>query len=322
MEQQASRYSSQPLSKAEALEQIGALARAHQLTLDEISAHLTQTSLKDKSSAWLSRLLGYLGAVFVFGGLALYIGMIWSDLNSLARVIITFGPGIAAFILGIVTLKDERFIRASTPLFLKAALLQPIGMFVFLDEYASGDDTQLAAMVVFGILAVQFLLCFVIFQRTTLLFFGYLFWNASVGILMDRCEVPEDPMSIGLSLSILMVAWSIDRTKHKPIAAFWYFMGGVGLLWSVFQSVENSQWDIVLLPISIGLMWVSVRMHSRTMLLVGTFGLLGFLTYYTDEYFKDITGWPIALMLMGFMLVGISYMAVRLSHKIKSDAAY
>lgn len=319
---QPTRYPAPETTRAEALSQIAALARSHHLTLDEIGAHLTQTALKDRSSAWLSRLMGYLGAVFVFGGLALYIGMIWNDLNSLARVIITFGPGVVAFMLGIVTLKDERFARASTPLFFKAAVLQPVGMFVFLDEYASGDDTQLAAMVVFGILAVQFLVCFLIFQRTTLLFFGYLFWNASVGILMDRCEVPEDPMGIGLSLSILIVAWSIDRTKHKPIAAFWYFMGGVGLLWSVFQSVENSQWDIIMLPVSIGLMWVSVRMHSRTMLLVGTFGLLGFLTYYTDEYFKDITGWPIALMMMGFLLVGISYMAVRLSQKIKSDAAY
>ncbi|MBP7758968.1 MAG: DUF2157 domain-containing protein [Alphaproteobacteria bacterium] len=313
--------SSPEIAKAAALEQIALLARTHHLSLDEIGAHLTKTALKDRSSAWLSRLLGYIGAVFVFGGLALYMGMIWNDLNSPARVIITFGPGIAAFILGIVTLKDERFMRASTPLFLKAAILQPVGMFVFLDEYASGDDTQLAAMVVFGILAVQFLLCFLIFRRTTLLFFGYLFWNASVGILMDRCEVPEDPMGIGLSLSILMVAWSIDRTKHKPIAAFWYFVGGVGLLWSVFQSVENSAYDIIMLPVMIGLMWVSVRMHSRTMLLVGTFGLLGFLTYYTDQYFKDITGWPLALMMMGFMLVGISYMAVRLSQKIKSEAS-
>ena len=45
-------------------------------------------------------------------------------------------------------------------------------------------------------------------------------------------------------------------------------------------------------------------------------------SYYTDQYFKDITGWPLALMMMGFMLVGISYMAVRLSQKIKSEASH
>ena len=138
---------------------------------------------------------------------------------------------------------------------------------------------------------------------------------------MDRCEVDEDVFGVGMSLSVLMVAWSIDRSIHKPIAAFWYFIGGLGLIWSVYDIVDHSPSDIVLLPVSIFMMWVSVRMHSRTLLLVGTFGLLGFLTYYTDEYFKDVTGWPIALMLMGLLLIGISYTAVQLSHKIKRDTA-
>ena len=308
-------------SKAQALEQIGTLAREHGITLDEIGAHLTRVSLKDKSSTWLTRLLGYVGAVFVFGGLALYMAMIWDDLNSGARVIITFGPGIVAFMMGIITLKDERFKAASTPLFLKASILQPLGMFVFLDEYSEGDDTQLAALIVFGILAVQYSLSFLGFRRTSLLFFGYIFYNAFAGILMDRCEVDEDVFGVGMILSVLMVAWSIDRSIHKPIAAFWYFIGGLGLIWSVYDIVDHSPSDIVLLPVSIFMMWVSVRMHSRTLLLVGTFGLLGFLTYYTDEYFKDVTGWPIALMLMGLLLIGISYTAVQLSHKIKRDTA-
>lgn len=307
-------------AKAQALVQIGDLARAHGISADEIAAHMTRAGLKDKSSAWLSRLLGYIGAVFVFGGLGLYMAMIWDDLNSLSRVIITFGPGIAAFIGGIITLKDERFRAASTPLFLKAAILQPLGMFVFLDEYADGDDAQLAAMIIFGILAAQYLLTFIASRRTALLFFGILFFYAFAGILMDRCEVDEDLIGLGLSLSILMTAWSLDRSVHKPIAAFWYFIGGVGLLWSVYDIVDHSPVDIVLLPVAIAMMWVSVRMHSRTMLLVGTFGLLGFLTYYTDEYFKDVTGWPLAIMMMGFLLVGISYYAVQLSHKIRREA--
>lgn len=312
-----------PLSeaKAKALAQIGELARENAITPDEIAAYMTRAGLQDKSAAWLSRLLGYIGAVFVFGGLGLYMAMMWPDLGSFARVTITFGPGIGAFLFGIITLKDERFRAASTPLFLKAAVLQPVGMFVFLDEYADGNDAQLAALIVFGILAAQYLLCFVAFRRTSLLFFGYLFFNAFAGILMERCEVDEEIFGLGMSLSILMVAWSIDRSVHKPIAALWYFIGGIGLLWSVYDLVHHSPLDIVLLPVSIILMWVSVRMHSRTMLLVGTFGLLGFLGYYTDEYFKDITGWPLAIMLMGFLLVGISYYAVQLSHKIKREAA-
>ncbi|MCB1580377.1 MAG: DUF2157 domain-containing protein [Rhodospirillales bacterium] len=308
---------SDAMSKKDALEQIVALARAHDITLDEIGAHLTKGALKDKSGGWLSRVLGYLGAAFIFGGLALFITMIWDDLNSPARVIITYGPGIVAFILGIMVLKDERYEKASTPLFLKSAVLLPTGMFVFLHEYADGDDAQLAAMIVFGILSLQFLLPFFKLQRTSLLFFAFLFWNSSVGILMERAEVPGELIGIGLGVSIMAVAWTIDRTQYRAIAPFYYFLGSVGLLWSVFDAVEGIPViDILYLPLTIFLMLVSTRMHSRTLLLVSTFALLGFLGYYTDEYFADVTGWPIALMLMGFMLIGVSAYAVKLGRQI------
>ncbi len=303
-------------AKQDALNTIAALAAQHDITLDEIGARLTQGYVRDKGGKWLVRVLGYLGSTLIFGGLALFIGMKWNDLNSPARVIITYGPGLVAFILGIITMKDERFKNAATPLFLKSAILQPFGMFVFLHEYGSGDDAQLAALVVFGIVALQFLGAFLMFQRTTLLFFGYLFWNAATGILLDRAHVPGDQLGIGLGLSIMMVAWGIDRTEHRGIAPFWYFLGSVGLLWSLFDVVDRTPFDTAYLAIAAFMMFLSVRMHSRTLLLVSTFALLGFLGYYTNQYFKDMVGWPIALMVMGFLLVGISYYAVKLGQKI------
>ncbi len=306
-------------AKDKALQTIAELARQHNITLDEIGACLTKDNLKSKEGKWLTRLLGYLGAAFIFGGLVLLIGMIWDDLGSASRVIITYGPGLVAFILGIVVLHDSRFEKASTPLFLKSALLLPTGMFVFLHEYAEGDDPQLAALIVFALLAFQFLGIFSKLKRTSLLFFGYLFWNAALGILMDRVGIPGDMLGITLGLSILMVAWSLDKTYHRAIAPFWYFIGGIGFLWSVFDLVENSfPLDIAYLPLTVFLMLLSTRIHSRTLLLVSTFALLGFLGYFTAEYFANVTGWPIALMIMGFLLIGISAYAVKLGKKIRS----
>lgn len=307
-------------NKTQALEQIAALAKDNDIALDEIGAYLTKDSLDDKSGSWLTQLLGYLGAAFIFGGLGLFIAMVWGDLSSPSRVIITYGPGLVAFVLGILVLKDERYQKASTPLFLKSAVLLPTGMFVMLKEYASGDDAQLAAMVVFGILAFQFLITFISLKRTSLLFFGYLFWNSCLGILMERVGVPGDLIGIGLSVSILAAAWSIDRTSHRAIAPFYYFLGSVGLLWTIFDIVEGfPPLDLLYLPLTIFMMTISTRIRSRTLLLVSTFALLGFLGYYTEEYFADITGWPIALIVMGFLLIGISTYAIKLGRKIKQS---
>ena len=161
-------------NKEDAIKHITFLAHQHNLSIDEISAAITRKTIKSKDPSWLNNLLAYLGGAFIYGGLTLFISMMWDDLGSPARVIITYGSGLVAFVLGIIVLKDERYMRASAPLFLKSAILLPTGMFVFLHEYAQGDDVQLAAMIVFGLLAFQFVGAFAKLQSTSLLFFGYL----------------------------------------------------------------------------------------------------------------------------------------------------
>lgn len=308
----------QTSSKQTALQDIASLAQKHDISIEEIGAALTKEALKSKDSKWLTYLLGYLGAAFIFGGLGLLIAMIWDDLGSASRVIITYGPGLVAFTLGIMVLSDKKYEKASTPLFLKSAILLPTGMFVFLHEYAEGDDAQLAAMVIFGLLAFQFFAAFLKLNRTSLLFFNYLFWNGSIGILMDRTGVPGEILGITMGLSILIFAWSIDKTPHRAISAFWYFIGSIGFLWSVFDLIEGFfPIDILFLPLTIFMMLLSTRTKSRTLLIISTLALLGFLGYFTDEYFADVTGWPIALIVMGFALIGISTYAVKLGQRIK-----
>lgn len=307
--------------REQALSRIVALAGAHAITLDEIGARLIKTDTPDRTGKWLLRVLGYTGGALIFGGLALLTEMLWENLESAARVLITYGSGLIAFLLGLTTLKDARFASAGTPLFLMSAALLPTGMFVFLKEYGSGGDPQLAAMVVFGIMAMQFLGSFLPFRRTGLLFFGFLFWNAALGILMERAEVPGEAIGIGLGLSIMAAAWRMDMTPHRSIAPFWYSIGSVGLLWSVFDVVESTPFDVAFLFFAAGMMYLSVRMYSRSLLIISTGALLGFLGYYTAEYFADVTGWPIALIIMGFMLVGVSAYAVKLDRKIRYKSA-
>ena len=58
------------------------------------------------------------------------------------------------------------------PLFIVAALLEPTGLFVFLNEYFHySDQWQLGCMFVFGIMFIQFILTFFALKRLELLFF-------------------------------------------------------------------------------------------------------------------------------------------------------
>ncbi|PZQ45143.1 MAG: DUF2157 domain-containing protein [Micavibrio aeruginosavorus] len=303
--------------REQALEQIASLASQYDLSIDDIAVSLNKRDSEVKSGTMLSRVLGYIGGAFIFGGLALFIGMQWETLGSAERVIVTYGCGFVAFVLGLITLNDKRYENASTPLFLSSSALLPTGMFVFLQEYVQGDDTQLAALVVFSLLTFQFMAAFYKFRRTSLLFCGYLFFNTAATILMDRADAPVDVINVAMSASILMVASALDKGPHRAIVPLWYFIGGMFLLLSAYEILQDTPYDLGLFVLSIAMIFFSVHVKSRTLLLVNTLGLFSFLGYYTSKYFADVVGWPIAIIVMGFLMVGTSAAAIKLDRRIK-----
>ncbi|MEE8084940.1 MAG: hypothetical protein V3T46_06960, partial [Alphaproteobacteria bacterium] len=50
----------------------------------------------------------------------------------------------------------------------------------------------------------------------------------------------------------------------------------------------------------------------RAMLVVAVFGLIGYLSYFTYQYFANVIGWPVALIVMGLVMIGVSAYAFKL----------
>lgn len=306
-------------TRSEAIDQIKSLVTTFHITETELLAIFTPTkSEPETSGGLLQRVMIYIGGAFIFMGLCVYISMIWEDLDSLSRVIISMGSGFVAFILGLFTLGDSRFIKAATPLFLIGAALQPVGLFVFMDEYLphSGDVVK-AACFVFAFMTIQQTIAFIATKRTALAFFSLFFFYAFLSVFMNWLEIdaPEGPMVLGLTG--LMVSYGISKTDHKVIAPFFYFWGSLITAAASFDFLEDTPLDVALIGVSAGLIYLSTIAASRTVLTIGVISLLAFLGYFTDEYFSDIVGWPIAMIIMGFIMIGISVFAVKLGKKIK-----
>ncbi len=359
-------------NKKEAVQFINQLINKFDISIDEIASTAKKEKNPKNTRKWINLLLGYIGAAFIFGGLALLIGMMWPSLGSAARVIIAYGSGLCAYILGFTFLKDKRYGHLTFPFHLMSAFLLPFGMFVFLHEYVGGNDAQLASIIVFGILAIQFLAPFFKYKKTSLLFFAYLFFNLSIATLLNRMHMPNEIIGIGMGISMIAFAIYCDKTKYAAISIFWhligvfsylagisylfyrmdihpdvigiiigltviilgyyhqskreiisplfYLAGSVGLFFSLFDLVENHLYfDISFLFVAISIMVISVQIKSRTLLTISTIATIGFLGYFTEEYFVDVTGWPIALIVFGFFLIGISHYALRLGKQIKTE---
>ncbi len=308
--------------KEDALQDIVSLARHNQITLEEIAQAFNspQIQIVKASSSVLSKLFGYIGGIFVFAGIGVFISMYWDDFGSAARVIVTLGTGLVAFIMGLVCLADKKYERAATPLFLISSFLQPTGILVMLQEYSSGGDVRHGMLFMAVYMLMQQGATFWAKGRTVLAFSAILFGSIFFANLFDILGVNEKLIGIIIGTSLLCIAYALNQSKHLAIASFWYFVGAVTLLWSIFESVEKSPLEPVYLGASALIIFLSTYVRSRTLLLVGTLSMLLYIGYYTAKHFANTVGWPIALVMIGVALITLSSLAVRLNKQyIKSS---
>ena len=304
-------------NKEDVLHDIVSLAKHNNISLDEIT-HAMQAApvLASKpSSSVLSKLFGYIGGIFVFAGIGVFISMFWDDFGSAARVIVTLGTGLVAFVMAVVCLTDKRYERAATPLFLMAALLQPTGILVMLQEYSSGGDAHYGMLFMSIFMLIQQGATFWAKRRTVLAFSAILFGCIFFGTLFDLWDMNEKLIGIVIGSSILCVAYALQQSRHLAIAPFWYFVGAVIVMWSVFEAVENTAFELIYLGLAALLIFLSTVVRSRSLLSVGTLAMLIYIGYYTAKHFANTVGWPIALVMIGIALIGMSALAVKINNK-------
>ncbi len=303
--------------KEDALHDIVSLAMHNKITLEDISHALSVAPVlvSKPSSSVLSKLLGYIGGIFVFAGIGVFISMYWDDFGSAARVIVTLGVGLVAFIMGLVCLHDKKYERAATPLFLISSFLQPTGILVMLQEYSFGGDARHGLMFMSAYMLIQQGATFWAKGRTVLAFSAILFGCILFANLFDIWDFNEKLIGTVIGVSLLCVAYVLNQSKHVAIVPFWYFVGALILMWSVFEAVENTPFELLYLGLSALLIFLSTYVRSRTLLLIGTLSMLIYIGYYTAEHFANTLGWPIALVVIGIALIGLSSLAVKLNNK-------
>jgi hypothetical protein len=304
--------------KDDALQEIVLLARHNNISLDDINKALADTKVlaAKESSSVLTKLFGYLGGIFVFSGIGVFISMFWDDFGSAARIIVTLGVGLVAFYMGVVCcLSDKKYERAATPLFLISSLLQPAGIFVMLDELSTGGQPRHGILYMAVFMLIQQGFTFWAKQRTVLAFSAILFGSTFFVTLFDLWGVDNNLNGIVIGSSLMCIAYALNQSRHTAIAPFWYLIGSGTLLWSVFDAVKDTPLELAYLGLSGFLIFLSTSVRSRTLLTVSTLAMLGYIGYFTAEHFANNIGWPVALVIIGVALIGLSSLAVKLNNK-------
>jgi len=298
--------------REDAIHTILALMQRFDITADELRRHHRPQDEDAAPAQLLVRVLSYIGGIFVFAGIAIFIGLQWAGLNSAARVIITLGPGVAAFALGALAFSETRFQRAAMPLMLMAAALLPTGMMVAFAEYGGGGDERIAACITTATCGAQYVFGFVRWRQTMLGWVAVFFVSAAFGFAFDLAGVSENGIAVALGTGWLALGTAFLQTSHVLLSAQLYIIGCWAFLWGLFDLLRGSWLEVLFVAAVCALVFLGVWAKSRALNLATTIALFAYTAYFTDRYFADSIGWPIALILIGLLMMAIGAVALKI----------
>lgn len=309
-----------------------ALARG-EISSADVTAFLSLRdggSVEEKARFNIAHALYYVGGAIIFIGFAVFVGVKWESLSSALRILLTLGSGLAFYAAAVLLSRDVRLGYLPDALHFVGALLIPGGVFITLYEFnVSGNG--FGAGFIFLAFAVMYTLSHIIFHRNLLLLFAVIFGLMSYLIITDAM-VASSPvfeagryaayriLAAGLAFVLLGKAWSVGLRRVLSGVLFGFgtlgFLGAALALgeWKPTEIVPKL-WEIVYPAFSFGAMFLALRLNSRSMLVFGALFTVGYIGKITGEYFAESTGWPLALILIGFALIGVGYLTIFLGRK-------
>lgn len=278
----------------------------------------------------LTKLLYIIGGVVATLGIIFFIGQIWEDIGSLGRIMVTFGLGVLLAWYGTTFMRQRAETLLGDVLHAIAGLLLPGGALVILSELRSDVTTAWPVIGVFTAVSIFYFLLLRLFSRSILVF--YAIANTTIAVTLLFAELfprASDQVYLLFSMTVGLVyvylAYAYRAEWNRYLVSLLNLVGSATFYIAAFLSIFEGQifwntghslfWEFVFPFLALGGMFGAIWARSRSVLLVATIALIAYIIYITSEYFADSIGWPLALVILGFVIIGIGYASINLGKK-------
>jgi uncharacterized membrane protein len=293
----------------------------------------------------------YLGSLVVFLALAFLVGLNWGELESAGRILSVLLPTVAMLALGwrlrgsqsAEEARRLRLRRGAEALWLGACLLSVLLFVVTFHELNLIDWSErgptdpwvvLSFLLAMGVAAVAFILLPTISQSTAL----HLCSSAALLTFLGWLDQTLPPFNhfyenllvlmIGLMAGGLCLALSewLRARERKDLVGVSCIFGTLAILGFAFilamdeypATWQKATMEAIAFLASIAFIAASVKRQSGAFLYSGAAFLLFLIIYVNLEHFADRIGMPIALLIIGVLLIGVGLGTERLSKRIRA----
>jgi len=270
----------------------------------------------------LTRLLYVIGGLLVVLGIIYFMSQLWGDMSAALRILITLGAGLVFAGAGSLFLIQEPEKDLGNVFHAIGGCLIPGGALVTLDEMVSNVNTTGPVAITVGLVFLFYLALVIYHRRVVVNFFAFATGTAFVYLLSDSLMPSIGPdyysyltMMIGISYVIYGVAFT--GGWNDRLIPLLYFFGPLGFYGAAYSRIANTQLMELLYPFLAfgGLALSVVVLKSRIALTISTLAVISYVVYLTREYFADSIGWPVALIILGFIVIGLGYLSVNLNRR-------
>lgn len=272
----------------------------------------------------VTKMLYVLGALIVVIGIVIFFYQIWEDIGSFVRILITLGLGFIITALGSILIKDKPKDNIGLVFQFIGGMLIPGGALVMLSELNVVQDTAWPLAITFGIISLFYALLNYVHKNVVLTFFTIAnttaFVYLLVGAMIDGSYYDEGDIFAYLTMfigaSYLLLAHTFRASWNKGIVGMLCLFGSAGFLGAGFSRVfDSGPWQMFFFIVIICGFFLSIYMKSRAILTMSTIFLIVHMSYITGEYFADSVGWPVSLVVLGLVFIGLGYTSINISKK-------
>ncbi|PJE50919.1 MAG: hypothetical protein COV29_01405 [Candidatus Yanofskybacteria bacterium CG10_big_fil_rev_8_21_14_0_10_36_16] len=333
------------MNKEELLNELSSKISSGEISREEIAdlfgsrpEQSSANETKGNSHFSITKILYILGAAIVLIGIVAFVSQIWHNVGSLGRISVTLGMGLITTAIGSVLLKQKPGEYIGPIFHFIGGMLIPGGSMVTLYELDVDFSSIWPIAITFGVILLFYLLLNRVHKHPLLTFFSIANGTAFVYLLVEAITknsyIDRENLYAYLTMviggSYIFLAYSFSKNWNKYLVGILCLVGSFAFLSSAFSRVLDASsrrgigfhpWEILFFFFVFGGMFLSVKMKSGWILGVSTLFLIAHVSYITSEYFADSLGWPISLVILGFVFIGLGYGSVTINKKyIKGSA--
>lgn len=320
------------MNKEELLQELSNKISTGEITHEEVASKISTTMVtplntivtKEPSHFSMTKMMYVLGAAIVVVGIIIFVGQIWEDIGSLGRIVVTLGLGLLITAVGSMLLKSKPGDNIGPVFHAIGGLLIPGGAMVTLSELSTGVYKAWPIVGVFAAISIFYLLLNFIHKHVVLTLFTIANTTAFIYFLVEAMVEGSfylhgelyAYLTMIVGASYLLLAHSFRGGWNQRLVGALHFLGTVAFLGAAFSRVFDSvPWQMIYFLIVIGGIFLSAYFKSRSILFVSTLFLIAHVSYITSKYFADSVGWPVSLIILGFIFIGLGYMSITINKK-------